>query len=339
MVDSLEPVRTMLQKMHAGLLECGFEGRCFAVNTSQGLEGVHRNLLAFLYKLMYPESTYILAGLDYHIPGTTFENFGFAAQAELMCDIGIEGYKMYEGKPNARKVCGNIPLTDQKYRGFFEVMEQRKIPVEIHLGDPPHFWDSSKLTAYQGSKGWFFGDLTFASWQEIYDEFISLLSHYRKIPFIIPQLGYFFPDLDKLSSLLEEHENLFFDIAPSEENHFPFIMNNVGLCRSFFEKYSERLIFASTGVCENWSEAVNKAKKSLDALYALRLSDSALSRILSGTFESLCTWRPLNPKAIKKYASFVKEHIQAYSIVPEFSGIVERTLEVIDKLDAACKLK
>jgi hypothetical protein len=285
-----------------------------------------------LYKLIFSQNTYIFAGLDYHIPGTNFDNFDFSSQAEQMYGIGIEGYKMYEGKPSSRKACGNIPLTDRKYTGFFNTLQKRGIPLALHLADPPEFWESTALNAYQVSKGWFFGDMTFSSWKEIYEEVFSVTVDYKNIPFIIPQFGYLFPDLDKLSLLLDKYPNLFFDIAPAG-NYFEFLKNNADLCRSFFEKYSTRLIFACTGVCDDWSKAPVKARKILDALSALELSKGAMERILGSNFLSLCTWRILDKEKVRKYAIFVKDRMQAYSIIPEYSGIVNRTFEVIDAIN------
>jgi hypothetical protein len=249
-----------------------------------------------------------------------------------MYAAGVEGYKMYEGKPNARKACGNIPLTDRKYSGFFKTLEQKGVPLALHLADPPEFWDPLKLTPYQVSKGWFFGDMTFASWQEIYDEVFSIVSNYKNTPVIIPQFGYLFPDLDKLSTLLDRYPNLFFDIAPAG-NYFEFLENNVDACRSFFEKYSGRLIFACTGVCEDWSKAPLKAKKILNVLSSLRLSGGAMEKILGANFLSLCTWRALEPEKVKKYGHFVRERLEAYTLVPEYAGIVNRTFEVIEALN------
>ena len=56
---------------------------CFASDTSAGFDAIHKNLLCFLYKLMYPQSCYIFASLDYHIPDTRYDNYGFGMQAEL----------------------------------------------------------------------------------------------------------------------------------------------------------------------------------------------------------------------------------------------------------------
>ena len=333
MVDTYEPLQTMIQKIHKGLSNCGFDKWCFAINPSEGIHAVHLNLLAFLFKLKYPESTYVFAGLDYHIPGTNFNNFEFGFQAKQMLDIGIEGYKMYEGKPNARRICGNIPLTDRKYSGFFELMNQKKMPVAIHLGDPPEFWDYTKLEAYQGSKGWFFGDMTFAPWQEIFDEFFTLISLYRDIPFIIPQFGYLFPDLEKMSALLDTHPNLHFDIAPAGDN-YDFIKKNPGVYRSFVERYPEKLILACTGVCTNWSDGAIKAKKILDSLYMLDLPPSILDKILSRNFLSLCKPQLVNIPALAKYAAFVGQHVEVYSVVPGYRKVVNRTLEVIDAIEA-----
>jgi hypothetical protein len=332
MVDSYKPLQEMMQKMHAGLMRCGFDKWCFAINPSEGIHALHLNLLAFLFKLMYPESTYIFAGLDYHIPGTTHENFGFAFQAKQMLDIGVEGYKMYEGKPNARRICGNVPLTDPKYEGFFQLMEQRKSPVAIHLGDPPEFWDASKLESYQGSKGWFFGDITFTPWQQINDEVFSLVRRYRGISFLIPQYGYFFPDLKKLGTLMDDNPNLYFDIAPAGKS-YDFIKKNIHTYRSFVEKYSDRLIFAATGVCTNWSNGVKKAKTILESLQILELPTPVLQKVCSENFMSICRPCQLNLKAIKKYASFVEKHVRVYSIVPEYQKIVNRTLEVIEAIE------
>lgn len=332
-VDNGRPLPEMLSEMHAAFARCGFDGVCFAVNTCEGFHAIHRNLLAFLYKLTYPVGTYIYAGLDYHLPGTAQEGFGFAAQAQRMAVIGADGYKMYEGKPNARRICGNVPLTHAHYEAFYQTLMQKDLPLAIHLADPPEFWDLDAATEDQVSHNWFFGDLTYPSWQQIYDEVVAVLAAHPGLNVIIPQMGYLPPDTQHMERLLAAHPGLYFDIAPAGDTYRD-MENRPAVWREFIKAHAERLIFACTGVCADWSGAHKKVQAARAVLECLGLGEETLSLLYHENFSRITPPRRVSKSALLQYGAFVADKLNRFPCPAAFRPIRERTLEVIKAIES-----
>ena len=334
-VDNGMPLPDMMEDMKGGFDRSGFDAVCFAVDASAGFENIAKNLLSFMYKLMYPKNTYIFASLDYHIPGTCFGTYGFGRQAEMFRMIGVDGFKMYEGKPNARKACGNIPLDGEKYKPFFEDLEKNNIPVAIHLADPPDFWDINCLESYPFEKGWFFGDLAHSTWQEIYDEVFTVVSAYPKLKVIVPQFGYLMPDLQKLAELLDRYPNLYFDTGPATGFN-EVLTEQKEAARAFFEKYAGRILFACTGVCEDFSKAHLKAERLYGSLDGLGLSESVAKALYAEGFMSRCPYKELNKKSLLDYCGCVEERLKKCPFAPSRDPVINRALQTIAAIRELC---
>lgn len=325
-VDSGKPLLQMMKELHEGYSQCGFDAICFAVNTCEGFHAIHRNLLAFTYKYLYPGHGFVFASLDYHLPGSNRPKWDFLLQAERLINIGADGFKMYEGKPNARKASGNIPLTSQRYAGFYNLLEQRGIPLALHLADPPDFWDKNKAKASQVASNWFFGDATYATWQEIYDECITVIANHPKLRIILPQFGYL--QGNQVDALLRRYPNLHIDIAPG--GTFDHLGAEAGVFTSMATEFSDRMFFACSGVASDLVGAnANKARRALEGIHKLGLSEKKEAAILGGNFVSLCPQKPVNKAALKEYAGIVKQSLDGFPAKPADQPSVQRTLEVI----------
>ena len=331
MTDNGMPLPEMMRDMKAGFDTSGFDAVCFASDTSASFDAIHKNLLCFLYKLMFPQSCYIFVSLDYHIPGTRYDTYGFGAQAEMFAEIGVDGFHMYEGKPNARNACGNIPLTGEKYKSFFSFLERNNMPVSLHPADPPEFWDINYLEAYPFEKGWFFDDLVHSSYQEIWDEVLAVAKTYPKLKIILPQFGFLLPDLPKMAGILEKHKNLMFDAGPMPV-FYELCTNNKDELRAFFEKYSNRIIFACTGVCNDFTRAHEKAEKAYAAIDSLGLQASTAKALYTDNFTAICPYKPLNTNALVDYCNFIAQRLDKCPPAPPRNATIHRTREAIDAI-------
>jgi predicted TIM-barrel fold metal-dependent hydrolase len=329
-VDSGKPIPQMMKELNEGYRLCGFDAICFAVNTCEGFHAIHRNLLAFVYKSLYPEHGYVFASLDYHLPGSNGPEWDFRLQAERLIDIGANGFKMYEGKPNARKVSGNIPLTSPRYEGFYDLLEKRGIPLALHLADPPDFWNRDKARAGQVSSGWFFGDAAHSSWQEIYDECITVVARHPGLRVILPQFGYL--RSDQLDGLLRRFPNLYIDIAPG--GTFDHLGEEAEVFVRLAKEFSGRMLFACSGVASDLAGAnAARARRLLDGIRGLGLSEGAETAILGGNFLSLCPQKPVNKPALKRYAAIVRKSLDGFPAKASDQASVARTMEVIDFIE------
>ena len=266
MVDDFSDVQAMFERMRTAYRAAGFRAVCFVNDTSAGRLFLHKNLLSILYKLLYPhDEVYLFAGLDYHVPGKTLEADGFGAQARALLDIGFDGFKMYEGKPSARKRIGSRSLLDPAYEAFYETLAARGAPAAIHMGDPPYFWNAGMCDADVFENDWYFGDTTYASYDMIEREIREVLQRYPKMKVIIPQMAYCTGDFDRLSEMLERYPNLTFDLGPTGE-FYAACQEQREEAKAFFRTYAERVVFACTGVAKDPASIAPKAEKLIELL-------------------------------------------------------------------------
>ena len=330
-VDSGKPVPQLMQDLHEGFRACGFDAMCFAVNTCEGFHAIHRNLLAFVYKYLYPDHGYVHASLDYHLPGSNTPEWDFRLQAERLLTIGADGFKMYEGKPNTRKVCGNIPLTSKRYEGFYDLLDKRGVPLALHLADPPEFWERDKASASQVESDWFFADVTYSTWQEIYDECVAVIANYPTLRVILPQFGFLLSH--QVEDLMRRFSNLYIDTNTG--GTFAHLGREVDAFRRLALEYSDRMIFACSGVTTDLAgSTARKARGIVEGLNGLGLREDMLVAIKSGNFMALCPKKPVNLTALKEYARTIKNSLEGFPAKPADRETVQRTMEVISYIES-----
>lgn len=353
--DTFTGLKEMFSDMRRAYKASGFQGICFVSDPSAGRPHLHKNLLCMLYKLMYPEDTvYIFAGLDYHIPGTSHENYGFEKQARILDEIGVDGFKMYEGKGSARKLTGSIPLDSDAYAGFFGYVEAAGLPVAMHLADPGYFWEVDKCSAGVHNSGWFFGDMTFTPREVVKNEILNLLDRHRRLKMIIPQMGYYLPDYASLEELLQKYATLYFDIGPTGE-FYETVESHYGATAEFFKKYCKRLVFGCTGVPPQdmkgspekagllykileTGEKINHGKT---AVCGLSLNKSVLEPIYCSNFESIAGKpRRLDPDKVMEYCDFIRDKLERCPDgVPELDRMKVRVKEIYKLLSDVTTVK
>lgn len=353
--DSFIGLEEMFSDMRRAYKASGFKGICFVSDPSAGRLHLHKNLLCMLYKLMYPEDTvYIFAGLDYHIPGTSHENYGFEKQAAVLDEIGVDGFKMYEGKGSARKLTGSIPLDSAAYAGFFRYIAAAGLPVAMHLADPGYFWDVDKCPAGIHNSGWFFGDMTFTPRETVKNEILNVLDRNKGLKMIIPQMGYYLPDYASLEALLHKYTTLYFDIGPTGE-FYETVGSHYEATVEFFTKYSKRLVFGCTGVP---APDMKGSPEKAEALYrvletgekvnhgkaearGLSLDESVLGPIYCGNFEDIAGKpRRLNPDKVMEYCNFIKANLERCpGGVPELDRMKARVDEIHEMLSVVTMAK
>jgi len=329
-MDSGKPVREMMSELHEGYRLCGFDSICFAVNTGEGFHAIHRNLLAFIYKYLYPEHGYVFASLDYHLPGSNRPEWDFTLQAERLINIGADGFKMYEGKPNARRLCGNIPLTSPRYAGFFDLLQRRRVTLALHLADPPDFWERDLARASQVASDWYFGDAAHSTWQEIYDECIAVIANHPRLPVLLPQFGYL--KHDQILGLLRRFPNLHSDVASG--GTFDHLGSESAYFGRMVAEFPDRFLFACSGVATDLAGMnATRARRMLEGINSLGLPDNVIASMLSGNFLSLCPKRPVNKEELKKYADAIKKCIDGFPAKPVDRPHAQRTMEVISFIE------
>ena len=220
------------------------------------------------------------------MPGQPVTKDTFMRQAEKMLNLGSDGFKMYEGKPNARKMIGGRSLLDPAYDSFFALLEERSAPVVIHMGDPESFWDPRLCEEENFYKGWFFGDSSYASLHTIQEEILTLLKRYPKLRIVVPQLAFLPEKPEQLGEWLEQYPNLYFDLGPTPEIKRELRSTDPAL-RDLISKWHNRIFFSCTGVCPDGKSVVAKSKQYHELLLSCGWEISVLDDIFNRTFRNL----------------------------------------------------
>lgn len=200
---------------------------------------------AFEFQAQCPIPVYIFGGLDrsiYYLEESKLQK-ALVLEAKKRLDMGCNGIKMLEGKPNTRK---DWPIPDfdlPVWEEYWEFLEKNQIPVYMHVNDPEEFWDGEKVSEFAKKAGWFY-DETYVNNEDQYRQMGEVLKKYPKLRILFPHFLFFSKQLDRLGRLLDRYPNVHIDVTPGIELYYN-LSKQQDKARSFFEKYQDRICFGT----------------------------------------------------------------------------------------------
>jgi predicted TIM-barrel fold metal-dependent hydrolase len=209
---------------------------------SRGGANLGQNAAALLLKLTHPGRFYAFGGLRYGAEIAETEEP--AEQAQRLLAAGCDGIKMLEGKPTRRKALG-IPLDDEFYHGFYEVLQSTHTPVLFHVGDPADFWDRDNPSREKLERlGWYYGDGSFPSLEQIRAEAENVLERHPALRVVFAHFYFLSDDLPRAEALLAGHPNVGIDLTPGTEMYVNF-MRDPEAWAPFLASHCERVLFGT----------------------------------------------------------------------------------------------
>ncbi len=201
---------------------------------------------ALLVKSHHPGRAYVFGGLDISPLFMAPESCGalFAAYVDQLLDMGCDGIKMIEGKPEIRKMLPIPPFDSPAYEPYWAVLEERGAPLLFHVNDPEEFWDPQLIPDWARAQGWFYGDGSFINNEDQYIEVLNVLERHPKLKVIFAHFFFLSAQLPRLAELLERFPNMCVDLTPGIEMYHNF-SRDPGAARDFFLKYQERILFGT----------------------------------------------------------------------------------------------
>jgi predicted TIM-barrel fold metal-dependent hydrolase len=273
----------------------GFNLVCLPNRTGEAENGA-----ALAFKARCPERAYISAALDYRTAAP------LDAQVRAFRERGFDGLKLIEGKPEVRKLLP-LPLDGPAYAALWDLVERQSIPVVLHLGDPPEFWDGEQCPSWARDAGWDYSDGSYPTLAGLRVELNAVLARHPRLKLILAHFGFLSHDLTDAAGLLDSHPNLRFDLAPHMGMYDDF-SRRPAEARDFFVAYSDRILYGTdidTRVLERGPEGLRFMRfiprliramleepgpftAETDRAYCgLGLPDDALRRIYSENFVAL----------------------------------------------------
>lgn len=199
--------------------------------------------LALLLKSLQPKQTYVFGALDYTGAGAPEGKADFAAQARRLFEMGVDGFKMLEGKPTSRRIL-KIPMDAPAYDPFYEFLEEKSLPILAHVADPAICWDAQNAPTHFKSAGYFYADGSLPTFEGFRTEALNVA---KKHPGLKLTLAHFFfasADVDQAAQIMERHPNIAFDLTPGFDMYAGFAAKP-DEWRDFFVRYDTRILFGT----------------------------------------------------------------------------------------------
>lgn len=161
---------------------------------------------------------------------------GYLRQIREMHVMGFDGVKLLDGKPQNRKRLSKR-LDDSIFDGFYSYAELHGIPVKMHLGDPPSFWDADNPARYVY-------DHSFPALEELRGEVEGILTKFPRLHLHLAHFYFWGDDLEASVQFFEKWPNVAFDLTPGGEMFVGF-SKRIDEWREFFRKYADRIYFGT----------------------------------------------------------------------------------------------
>lgn len=283
-----------------------------------GNRDVSNNIITALYKLRHPE-VYIHGGLiydSYPVPAQMPEGMDPLTQYRELMEIGFDGIKMLETKPTTIKKLGR-PVCDPLYRDFFDAVEKDGTHMVWHVNDPAEFWDKDLAPAFCLEAGWFYGDGSYPSHEEIYRQVLAVLEKNPKLNVTFAHFFFMSGCPERLEKIFEQYPNTAVDLTPGSEMYADF-RERAEYYRDFFTRHADRIEFGTDASDEAsevednlWLADIVYRFASTDETFqlwevsgrGLKLDDAVQEKIFSGNFLRRVSPqpKPINVQALKRY--------------------------------------
>ena len=287
---------------------------------------VSNNIMCAFYKLAN-ENTYAYGGFiypSYPAKEEEMKDMSLVTQLEELNEIGFDGIKMLEGKPNLYAKVGKA-LDSSFFDGALEKMEKDGTYLLMHVADPEHFWLDANEENVQ--KGWYYGDASkYPTYRGLYEQIDNILAAHPKLNLCLAHFFFLSENPEKLEEMFEKYENLAVDITPGGEMYIGFNKRREYF-REFFEKYQNRIYFgtdmdftphleAGVWLCDRVYRFVASDEEIMSfdntLIKGLNLSDGAVQNIFSDNLTRKLGKEPkkINKEALRKYIAKYRHLIE-----------------------------
>ncbi len=203
-----------------------------------------QNEKGLFLKQAFSPNAYAFAGLKH--PANLIYNADvandFLEQVKHYNALGFDGIKMLEGYPQFRKATG-VKLCDTVYDKFYTYLEEKGIPIIMHVANPAENWDASKISEYAKANGRGC-DETYPTKTQLDGEVISVMQKHPNLKLGLAHFGFLTYDIKKAKEFLDNYLNTFFDITPGGEQFFN-MLNDWKNWSKFFYDYQDRIFYGT----------------------------------------------------------------------------------------------
>lgn len=226
------------------------EMNILALTNDEGFP-VDNDLVAlYLKRRMTDAQVSVFGGLYYH-PLINHYGVPFLQQAQTLLDMGCDGLKFIEEKPNIRRTIG-FGLNSKLYDEMFDMLEERQVPIVCHINDPEEYWSREQILKWPIGKriaelGWLYDNESYLTYDEILSETLERMKRNPRLNIVFAHFMFLSHRLETAREMMETYPNLKLDLTPGWEM-FEGFLDRHEEWREFFETYSDRILYG-TDVC------------------------------------------------------------------------------------------
>ena len=227
----------------AFLARTGTDAAC--VNTVAHSRCISLTPQALALKELFPGRFYVFGGLDmseyYLHPETLGEHM--AAYGRRLLEMGCDGIKMLEGKPQMRKMYPVPDFDAPCWEPFWAWAEEAGIPFMWHVNDPENFWDREHAPAFAVAQGWLY-DGSYVNNEAQYAQVLNVLARHPRLKLIFAHFFFMSAQLDRLAGILERFSGVCVDLTPGIEMYENFSAAP-DASRAFFDRFHDRILYGT----------------------------------------------------------------------------------------------
>lgn len=246
------------------------------------------------------------------------QRYPFVGQLEELMELGLDGVKICDFKPDAYKRL-QVERRLDEYEKYIDCCEKYRVHMCWHAADPVFFWDAARVPEEVRRLGWFYGDGSYPAYEKLIAYANGLLDRHPKLHVQLAHAFFQSDDPDAMETLLQKHPCVTVDLAPGGEM-FDGFRRQYDRWRRIFRNYADRFVYATDGSTsctrEEMTDLSEKVLRFLQTgdvfafsdLYTARgvcLEQEALENILHRNHEREvgAEPKPVNRVALKKYVA------------------------------------
>ena len=217
---------------------------------------------------------YVFGHIYHHLDGKDTAD-GYLRQVKKLYEMGVDGYKFIEGKPDYRKDTG-FAIDDPIYDKMYAFIEEKGLPITHHIADPRKCWDVKNASPIAIARGWVY-DESFQTFDGLRAETEGLLKKFPKLKVTFAHFFFISDELEEARRFMDTYPNISFDMTPGGEMFVGFSKDHDGWVK-FFNDYSDRIYYGTDTYNYDYGNNPDNYEDSGDAGHRNNLVRFALER-------------------------------------------------------------
>ena len=176
-----------------------------------------------------------------------FEHYVYQTIRDLHAN-GVKGLKFWKviGLGIRDKAGAYLRPDDKRLQCIWQAAVEFNMPVLFHIGDPKAFFfpaddKNEYYVTLKNNPEWLFTDHNLYSFKQLMEMQENLLEQNPKTKFVIPHVGSYAENLQRVGEWLDRYPNMYVDFADriNELGRQPYT------AKAFFEAHADRILFGT----------------------------------------------------------------------------------------------